>query len=181
VSRRIARPYATALFQVMRDEGVTGLRHVEAQLATAAALFASRPDLLRAFEVPAVAPAKKRELLEAIGRTLDLARPARRMLAVLEQHYRLRYLGEVVTTLSGQIDALEGKVRGKVTVPGAPEAGQVDRLAALLADALGQRVELESEVDPALLAGFVVRLGSRVFDGSLRTQLRRFAETAGSR
>lgn len=181
MSRRIARPYATALFQVMEKSGVAALRDAEAQLEVVAKLFRLRPDLLRAFEVPAVPPAKKRELLEALARTAQLRPPVQRLLTALSQHYRLRFLTEVVAAFSQLVDRLEGKVRGRVTVASPLEAGQTERLAAVLAEALGQRVELDSNVEPDLLAGFVVRLGSRVFDGSLRTQLRKFAETAGNR
>ena len=181
MSRRIARPYATALFQVLEKSGVPSLRATEAQLAVVAKLFGLRPDLLRAFEVPAVPPGKKRELLDDLGRTLELNPPARRMLAALAQHFRLRFLSEVVAAFSQLVDRLEGKIRGRVTVASPLESGQTERLAAVLAEALGQHVELDSNVDPELLAGFVVRLGSRVFDGSLRTQLRKFAETAGNR
>jgi F-type H+-transporting ATPase subunit delta len=68
-----------------------------------------------------------------------------------------------------------------VVVPVAPTVEQMDELAVALSAAMKARVELESEVSPELLAGFVVRLGSRVFDGSLKTQLKRFAASAATR
>jgi F-type H+-transporting ATPase subunit delta len=181
VSRRVARPYAAALFQVLQREPVAVLRTAEAQLEAVADLFRREPTLLRAFEVPTVAPARKKELLDEIGGLLDLTPKARRLLAALAQHYRLRFLPEVVALFRAAIDEREGMVRGSITLPAAPRPGQIDALAAVLRQSLATEVVLESEVEPKLLAGFVVRLGSRVYDGSLRTQLERFAASASSR
>jgi F-type H+-transporting ATPase subunit delta len=178
VSRRIARPYAAALFQVMQRRGLEELREVETQLATVAEVFQRHDELLRVFEVPAVPQAKKHELFLTLGRELSLRVETQRMLHALVQHYRLRFLPEVVDVFRDMVDRLEGKVRGQVILPTPPEAGQIERLAVTLHEALGSRVELESRVDPDLLAGFVVRLGSKVYDGSLRTQVHKFAASA---
>ncbi len=178
MSRRVARPYAAALFQVVEPQGLEVLRTVEAELGAVAEVFRREPGALRVFEVPTVLPAKKRELLDEIGRSLDLRVETRRMLAALWQHYRLRYLPDVVTTFRGLVDRKEGLVRGQVILPTAPLTGQMAGLQRALQASLEARVELASELDPDLLAGFVVRLGSKVFDGSLRTQLHRFAQSA---
>ncbi|MGE5236635.1 MAG: ATP synthase F1 subunit delta [Acidobacteriota bacterium] len=181
MSRRIARPYAAALFSVMAKREPTTLRAVEGELATVAGLFARDEALLRVFEVPSVPPAKKVELLRQIGTVLGLRIETRRLLAALEQHVRLRFLGDVVAAFRDLVDRREGMVRGRVALPVSPTTEQMDELAVALSAALRARVELESEVKPELLAGFVVRLGSRVFDGSLKTQLRRFAATTARR
>jgi len=181
MSRRIARPYAAALYQVMSRQGVPALRTVEAQLSAIAAVLQRQPRLLRVFEVPTVPPTTKRELLAEVGRALQLAPETGRLLAALMQHYRLRFLPDVVDALRERIDREEGKVRGRVVLPVEPERGQVERLADALQEALGRRVDLATEVDPELIAGFVVQLGSQVFDGSLRTRVRKFAASAGTR
>jgi len=177
VSRRIARPYAAAFFEVMEKQGLGVLREVEQQLATVAEVLRLQPDVLRAFEVPSVPPAAKKKLLQTVGETLGLRAETRRLLTALEQHYRLRFLADVVATFRDLVDRKEGMVRGSVALPVAPTPAQMDALGAALGRALDTRVELTSSVEPELLAGFVVRVGSRVFDGSLRSQLRRFAES----
>jgi F-type H+-transporting ATPase subunit delta len=181
VSRRVARPYAAALFQVLEKEGVAVLRQVEGELATVAGMFARAQDLLKVFEVPTVPVARKRELLQELGERLELRVHTRRLLAALMQHYRLRFLPDVVEAYRELVDKKEGMVRGRVTVPAPPREAQLDALAEALQGIMESRVELESEVKPEMLAGFVVRLGSRVYDGSLRTQLERFAHTAARR
>jgi F-type H+-transporting ATPase subunit delta len=177
VSRRIARPYAAALFQVLEKQGLAALRGAEQQLASVASTFADDRRLLRIFEVPSVPPATKRSVLQEIGRVLSLRAEVQRVLAALMQHYRLRLLTEVVGTFRDMVDAKEGMVRGVLHVPATPTAAQAEHLQRALADVIGSRVELSVVERPELLAGFVVRIGSRVFDGSLRSQLAKFARS----
>jgi F-type H+-transporting ATPase subunit delta len=177
VSRRVARPYATALFQVTQKEGVAALREIEKQLAGVAEIFRLVPQLVRVFEVPSVSPAAKLELVDTIAKTLVLRREAQRMLVALEHHVRLRYLDEVVAFFRELVDRKEGVVRGRVELPVPASQEQVVALGKALAELLGTRVELEFKLREELLAGFVVRVGSRVFDGSLLAQVRRFASS----
>jgi F-type H+-transporting ATPase subunit delta len=181
VSRRIARPYAAALFKVLERQGTPVLRDVEGQLAAVAEVLRIQPEVLRAFEVPAVPPAQKQRLLQAIGSALALRTETGRLLAALEQHYRLRFLPDVVAAFRALIDRKEGITRGSVELPVEPTREQLAALGAMLGRLLASRVELESKVRPELLAGFVVRVGSQVYDGSVRTQLRRFAREGGQR
>jgi len=175
MSRRIARPYAVALFQVMERQGLVALREVENQLAAVADAFTRDSRLLRVFEVPSVAPSAKRSLLQTLGTTLTLRPEVQRTLAALAQHIRLRVLADVVTTFRELVDRREGKVRGVVEVPVALTTEQMESLERALGEVVGDRVELAVRERPELLAGFVVRIGSRVFDGSLRARLARFA------
>jgi F-type H+-transporting ATPase subunit delta len=171
----VARPYAVALFEVTQKEGVPALREIEGQLASVSELFRRAPELVRVFEVPSVAPAAKRELVTTIARTLSLRPEAHRMLMALEHHVRMRYLDEVVAFFRELVDRKEGIVRGRVEVPSGPDGKQVAALERALAAALGVRIELDAKVREELLGGFIVRVGSRVFDGSLLGQVRRFA------
>ena len=181
MSRRIARPYAAALFKVVEKQGLAAMREIEQQLGAVAEVFRQHPAVLRAFELPAVAPGTKQQLLLVIGKTLAVHSVVQRTLAALEQHYRLRFLPEVAAAFGGLIDRKEGLTRGTVTLPGKPTGEQIEELGAALGRLLGTRVVLESKVQPDLLAGFVVRVGSQVYDGSLRTQLERFARSGGQR
>jgi F-type H+-transporting ATPase subunit delta len=181
LSRRIARPYAAALFEVLKREEVAALRAAEGELAQVLAVFSQVPELLRVFEVPAVPPAKKRELLAAVVSGLGLRGPVARLLGALAEHMRLRFLGEVVEAFRALVDRREGVTRGQVETPAALADDQKNALADALAALTGAHVELAAMVRPELLAGFVVRMGSQVFDGSLAAQLRRFAAEAAAR
>jgi F-type H+-transporting ATPase subunit delta len=178
VSRRVARPYAVALLQVTEKGGVGQLRQIEAQLASVAELFRHAPEVLRVFEVPSVPPDVKRKLVVEIGQALGLRMEAQRLLIALEHHLRLRYLDEVVAYFRELVDRKEGIVRGRVEMPSKADAGQVAALEQALTRALAARVQLDVKVRAELLAGFVVRVGSRVFDGSVLGRVRRFAASA---
>ncbi len=180
MSRRVARPYAVALLEVTTRESVPALRQIEGQLAMVAELFRAEPELVRVFEVPSVPPAAKRRLVDTIAESLALRPVAHRLLVALAHHVRLRFLGEVVEMFRELVDRREGIVRGRVEVPVQPTAQQVETLAGALTSLLGPHVRLDVKVRPELLAGFVVRVGSRVFDGSLLTQVRRFASEAAA-
>ncbi|NWG01021.1 MAG: ATP synthase F1 subunit delta [Thermoanaerobaculaceae bacterium] len=176
MSTRVARPYAAALFQVLAKQGLAALNEAREQLEAVASLLAEDRRLLKVFEVPSVTPTVKRAILQEMGARFGLRREVHRLLAALMQHYRLRWLGEVAAAFRDMVDTHEGKVRGVLQTPVAPPPGQRHALEAALAEAVGARVELALEERPELLAGFVVRIGSRVFDGSLRTQLAKFAQ-----
>jgi F-type H+-transporting ATPase subunit delta len=88
-------------------------------------------------------------------------------------------VSDVAAAFRALIDRKDGMSRAAVELPVAATAEQLKALAATLGTLLGTRVELESKVQPDLLAGFVVKVGSTVYDGSLRTQLRRFARSGG--
>jgi F-type H+-transporting ATPase subunit delta len=181
MSRRIGRPYAAALFSVMTERAPQALRESLGQLEAVAEAFQREPTALRVFEVPTVTPAKKRELLQAIGTGVGLRVEVQRLLAALAQHARLRFLPDVAEAFLDLVERREGTMRGRVELPVEPTGGQIEALAAAIAERLGAQVQLESSVRPELLAGFIVRLGSRVFDGSLRTRLARFAAEARAR
>ncbi len=178
MSRRVARPYAVALYEVTRREGIPALREIERQLASVADLFARESGLVRVFEVPSVAPAAKHELVATIARALALRPESHRMLVALAAHVRLRFLPEVVQMFRELVDRAEGIVRARAELPVAPRPEQVEALQQALARLFASRVELDTMVKPELLAGFVVQVGSQVFDGSLAAQLRRFAAAA---
>ncbi len=175
MSRRIARPYATALFEVLEGQGTAVLREAEGQLAAIAGAFTDDPQVLRVFEVPSVSSATKRQLLAEMGKVLGVRPEVQRLLAALMQHYRLRWVAEVAAAFSGLVDAQEGMVRGVLQTPVALTPEQRQQLERALSEVVGSRVELSTEARPELIAGFVVRIGSRVFDGSVRTQLAKFA------
>jgi F-type H+-transporting ATPase subunit delta len=178
MSRRVARPYAVALYEVTRREGIPALREIERQLAAVAGLFAKEPALLRVFEVPSVTPAVKREIVATIARAMALRPETGRMLVALEAHIRLRFLPDVVQMFRELVDRADGVVRARAELPAAPDPAQLAALEKALARLFAARIELDVQVHPELLAGFVVRVGSQVFDGSLAAQLRRFAASA---
>lgn len=176
MSRRVARPYAQALYAVVKPEGPEALKTAREALSRAAQVFAALPELVRAFEVPTVSRRQKALLLKELARTLELPVKVERLLLALQTHYRLRYLPAVAEEFATLCDRFFGVVRGKVWAPARLSDEQLSALRQALAPVVGAGVSLEQEEKPELLAGFVVRLGSLVFDGSLKRQLELFVE-----
>ncbi|MCS7181807.1 MAG: ATP synthase F1 subunit delta [Thermoanaerobaculum sp.] len=175
MSRRIARPYAQALFAVTKPDGPQALEKAQKALDRAAWAFKELPQLIRAFELPTLAVRQKLSLLRELSRRLELPVKVERLLVALQTHYRLRYLPLVAEEFTVLCDRFFGLRRGRVWLPAAVAPEQLAELEGTLARLVGTAVKLEQEERPELLAGFVVRLGSLVFDGSLRRQLERFA------
>jgi F-type H+-transporting ATPase subunit delta len=181
VSRRIARPYATALFQALQNEGVEALRRAESELDAVAAVFARTPGLIRVFEVPSVSLADKKRLIASITSAVGARAEVARLFTLMAEHLRLRHLPDVIAAFCGLLDRRAGVIRGRLSTPVPLRLEQVDALAAALSVELGSSVKLDAEVKPELLAGFVVRVGSLVFDGSVDAQLRRFTTEAAAK
>lgn len=175
MSRKVARPYARALFAVVKPQGEEALRRVGAALAEVAELFSALPELLRAFELPSLSPRQKASLLRDLSKHLALPVEVERLLLVLQAHYRLRALALVAEEFQGNCDQFFGVTRGKVATPTPLSKEKLEALARVLRGVVGGEVVLEQEVKEELLAGVVVRLGSLVFDGSLKRYLEKFA------
>lgn len=176
MSRRLARPYAQALFSVVKPAGAEALKVTNEAVARAAAAFASVPELVRAFEVPTLSRKQKSELLKTVSRELELPPAVERLLVAMQAHYRLRYLSLVAEEFGLLCGRFFGVMRGRVLVPVSVRPEQLTALERALDRVVGTKVVLQQQEKPELLAGFVVRLGSLVFDGSLKRQLQLFVE-----
>ncbi|MGQ9751141.1 MAG: ATP synthase F1 subunit delta [Thermoanaerobaculaceae bacterium] len=175
MSRKVARPYAQALFAVVKPQGEEALKRAGAALVEVASLFSALPELLRAFELPSLAQRRKVTLLRDLSKRLGLPVEVERLLLVMQAHYRLRVLASVVEEFQRNCDQFFGVTRGKVATPTSLSKEKLKALAGVLRGVVGGEVVLEQEVKEELLAGFVIRLGSLVFDGSLKRHLERFA------
>ncbi len=166
-----ARPYVDAFFEVAGSVDA-----VEALLPplddVARALHAS--DELRAVLAnPGVGRKEKRALVAALADAAKAPELAGRLLRALLDRGRIARLSAVLEAVRLRVDRERGVVEASVraSAPLAPEAAEEIRKA--LEARAGRRVRLQTELDPSLLSGFVVRLGSEVFDASLSRRLSR--------
>lgn len=119
---------------------------------------------------PAVSTVRKRTVIRRIADQLQLHRVIRNFLLVLTDHRRAGALKDVVDTFDVVLDERLGFVRANVT--SAAELGEAEkaRLAAELERVASSKVRLKFAVDPALIGGVTAKLGSKVYDGSVRGQ-----------
>ncbi|HEY3204034.1 MAG TPA: ATP synthase F1 subunit delta [Thermoanaerobaculia bacterium] len=137
---------------------------------------------LRAFlATPAVPLDAKRRAVEELAARAGIDPFGRRFFQVLLNNHRLLEAEQIVRSVRDAHDAKQGIVQGKLTVAAAIEDEEKKSIEEALANRVGGRVRLRVDVDPAILAGFVARVGSTVFDASATAAVRRFQQQAIAR
>jgi F-type H+-transporting ATPase subunit delta len=167
----MARRYAAALADVVteRDES----RQVQEELSAWELMMQGNPDLLEVFRNPTIPYEQKRRVLDTLVERTRVRQTTANFLQVLLRNHRLSELREINLRFAQELDDRRGVVVAKVTTArNVSEADRV-RLADKLSDMTGRRVRLQFDVDDELIGGVVTRIGSTVYDGSVRTQLER--------
>ena len=173
--RTIARRYAGALFDVARR--IHTLDRAERDLHVFNEFLSAQAELRRVFEMPAVAPSKKRAILdELLARTPELDGEVPRLLRMLADRDRLMLLPGITAVFEERLrqerHVLQAEVVTAVPLPDA----QRESLTAALRRAAGSDLTVTENVDPSIIGGLVARVGSLVFDGSVTRQLERMKQ-----
>jgi F-type H+-transporting ATPase subunit delta len=161
--------YALALFDLAREQGQLPI--VEADLKSLKAMLADSRDLRVLLSSPAFGGDEKARGLAAVAAAAQLSPTTRKFLGLLSANGRAGLLASVIAGF----EALAAKARGTVAaevvtaVPLTP--AQAQGVAAALRSALGRDPEISTRVDPAILGGIRVKVGSRLFDASLKSKL----------
>jgi F-type H+-transporting ATPase subunit delta len=122
---------------------------------------------------PAVTNAAKTSALSAIAAGADAGKGVTNLLATIVVHGRLRSLPSIAEVFHQEREKAQGIVTATLTAARSLPADLQARAAAALEKLSGRKVNLKVEVDPRLLGGASARIGSMVYDGSIRTQLDR--------
>lgn len=165
-----ARRYAKALFQLAAESGQVA--QVRGEMGALAALLEQSPELAGVLFQPLYPVEQRAAVLAAVTERLQAGALLRRFYQVLIDHRRLLDFEAIRAEFERLADESAGVERAQVRSASPLSEAQQQRLRRALGARLGRDVELEIEVDPALLGGLVARVGDLVFDGSVRTQLR---------
>ena len=141
------------------------------QLAAFRALYAESADLRNFLASPAVPRLAKHGVIEKFTARLGASKIVRNFLFVLADHRRTQALPEVIAAFQEVIEQRRGIARAEISSAVALSAQQRTALAANLERLSGKKVQASYTLDPALLGGAVVRIGSTIYDGSLRSRL----------
>lgn len=171
----LARRYARALLGIGEEEGRS--RDILAEIERFAGLIDATPLLRETLQAAHVNRRDKHAALEAVLVPAGLLPSTRNFLNLLVDKGRMNILPPVLAELRQMIERLEGIERAEVVVPMPLTVPQREALREALEGQTGRKVLLEEKVDPDVLGGMVVKLGSTVYDGSARTQLRNIRET----
>lgn len=166
--------YATALFELARDE--KQLDAVTASVATLRDALARSDDFKRLTRSPVVARADAARAIAALVPTMGLDRLTANLLGVMARNGRLFQLGAVIRDIATLTARHRGEMAAEVTSAHALDASQVEALKAKLKGRFGRDVTVALTVDPAILGGLIVKVGSTRIDGSIRTKLNTLAQ-----
>jgi F-type H+-transporting ATPase subunit delta len=174
-TRVLALRYAKALFALGSETGQPGalLAGLESLLAAAR----TTPESERALFTPLYPRADRRALIAALAERLGLSRELRAFGMLLVDENRTVLLPAIATALRELVERAAGRVHARVRSAVPLSEAHRTRLERALGRRLGAQVQLETEVDPELLGGAIVRVGDLLIDGSLRTQLHALASS----
>lgn len=169
----LAGRYATALFELARD--AKQLDTVGASLATLRGALAESDDLRALVASPVVSRDDAAKVATAVSTTLKLDSLTTRFLGVLAANRRLGQLPATIRAFNQLAAHHRGELTAEVVSAHPLAADQVEALKARLRDQLRAEVAVDLHVDPAILGGLIVKVGSRQVDGSIRTKLNMLA------
>ncbi|WP_061028896.1 F0F1 ATP synthase subunit delta [Bradyrhizobium sp. CCH5-F6] len=161
--------YATALFELARDQ--KAVDEVKADLDKFEALLTESADLNRLVRSPVFAADAQSRALSAVLAKAGIAGIAANFLKVLTANRRLFVVADVIRAYRALVAKFKGEATADVTVAEALSDKNLDALKAALKSVTGKDVALNVKVDPSIIGGLVVKVGSRMVDGSLRTKL----------
>jgi F-type H+-transporting ATPase subunit delta len=166
---QIAKPYASALFELARDAGT--LETVEAGLDSIRLLVGESPDFARFLRSPVITADDKAEAMEAILAKADADKTVANLVRVVARNGRLFALETIIAQYKELAAKARGETAAEVTSAAPLGKAQLKQLADTLKARLGKTVTLTEHVDPSLIGGLVVKVGSQMIDSSLKTKL----------
>ena len=161
--------YATALFELARDE--KSIDAVKADLDEFDALLADSADLKRLVRSPVFSAEVQMRALDAVLAKAGMTGTSAKFLKVLTANRRLFAVADVIRAFRALVANFKGEATAEVTVAEQLNEKNLDALKASLKSVTGKDVALNVKVDPSIIGGLVVKLGSRMVDSSLRTKL----------
>ncbi|MDA0654079.1 MAG: F0F1 ATP synthase subunit delta [Proteobacteria bacterium] len=171
----LAGRYAVALFDLALQRGEGDA--VQADLEQIAEMMAMSADLSRLVHSPQIGPADQGRALAAVLAKAGITGIAANFVGVVTGNRRLFLLPQMIRQYRALLSQHKGEVDAEVTSATELNDSQIAALKAQLAKAVGRDVRLSARVDPEVLGGLVVRVGSRMIDSSLRTKLNNLQHT----
>jgi len=166
---QIARPYATALFDLAQEQNALG--DVEAGLVEINGMAAESADFMRFLRSPVINSGAKAQAVEALL-TKGKAHPVvAKFVKVVARNGRLFALPTIIQAFRDRAAAARGEVTADVISAAPLSKAQLSTLAASLKAKIGKSVTINEQVDPSLIGGLVVKVGSQMIDSSIKTKL----------
>jgi F-type H+-transporting ATPase subunit delta len=173
--RTSANRYAKALFDVALSESAD-LTKVGTDLSEVAELLQENTELTEAVQRPGVPDHARIGVIEQVADRLGVTMPVKKLLVMLTQSRKLELVKALREAYHERLRAHQNVVRAEVTSAVPLSADRTRALEDSLSTVTGKKVELSVNVDAALLGGVVAKIGSTIYDGSVKTQLERLRQ-----
>jgi len=167
----LADRYAAALYE-LADEG-KALDKVAADLRQISKMLDESADLVRLIRSPILGRVEQGRAMQAVLEKVGVEALTAKFVGLVAKNRRLFTLPAMIKAFLATLARRRGEVAAEVTSAQALTAQQQEAVTAALRQAVGSKVSVETRVDPALLGGMVVRVGSRMVDSSLKTKLQK--------
>ena len=174
IQASLAGRYAIALFELAREE--KKLDQVASDLAAVKQALADSAEFSALTTSPLVGRDEARRAIAAAAAAMRLDTITSNFLGVLARNRRLPQLPGVIRAFNTLAARHRGEITAEVTSAHELDEGQVDAIKANLRTRMGRDIAVDLNVDPAILGGLVVKIGSRMIDGSIRTKLNSLAQ-----
>jgi len=165
----MAGRYASALFDLARE--ANAIDAVKADIDRFDALVVESPDLMRLVRSPVFSTDEQLQALSAVLQRAGIGGLAEKFLKLVTSNRRLFAVRDMVRAFRGLVADYKGEATAEVTVAEPLKDDHVAALKSALHTISGKDIDLSIKVDPAIIGGLVVKLGSRMVDTSLRTKL----------
>jgi len=174
IQASLAGRYALALFELARES--KALDSVAASLAAVKAALAESAELQALTQSPLIGREAAAKAIAAVAASLKLDDLTTRTLGVLAHNRRLAQIPAVIRAYETLLSAHKGETRAEVTSAFPLTKTQASALAKQLKARTGRDTTLDLTVDPVIMGGLIVKMGSQMIDGSLRTRLNALAQ-----
>ena len=167
----LAERYAAALFDLADER--RALDEVAADLRQLRGMMAESADLRRVIRSPILARGEQGKALAAVAERAGLSQLVRDFLAIVARNRRLFAVPAMIEAYLAKLAERRGEVTAEVTAAQPLSDAQIGLLSEQLRRSVGRRVAVDVRVDAGLIGGMVVKIGSRMVDGSLKSRLQR--------
>jgi len=167
--------YARALLDVAVKEKAD-LESIEGELTEFSNLLTAYPLLEKVLVNPAVPVPRKRAAIADVLARAKFSPMVTKLIALLADRDRLVLVPELLKAYSDRLLDYRHVVRAEVTTAAAIDGARTEAIQRGLANLTGRTVKLSMKIDPAIIGGIVARIGSTVYDASLRRQLEKMQE-----
>jgi len=170
-SGALAVRYAAALFELADEQ--KQVDQVAADLSRLKAMIADSADLRKLLRSPVITRDAQGRAMAAVGTAAAIGDLGKRFVALVASNRRLFALPDMIDAFLAELARRRGEIRAQVTAAQPLNDKQQGELSEAIRRAVGGKVTIDVKVDPALIGGLIVKVGSRMVDSSLKSKLQR--------